>query len=115
MKKEKWFFNLLNKDVPEKEWEANYLIQDEKIVANYFISLISLVLAVLIASGLLIILTATIQCSVSMEFEGKGNIVLNEAELPSALEKFEFREGKVKMDGTIPCGFLTQFEKYGGN
>jgi len=115
MRKEKKFFNLINKDVPEKEWEARYLIDKAKDIINYSTRLGALIIAIVISMGLLIILTNTIQCSANLEFEGKGNIVLNETELPSALEKFEFREGKVKFEGTVPCIFLTNFGMYGGN
>lgn len=115
MRKEKKFFNLINKDVPEKEWEAKYLIERARDITNYSIGLIALFFAVIISLGLLIILTGTIQCSGSVEFEGKGNIVLNQAELSSSIEKFEFQEGKVKFEGTMPCSFLTSFGMYGGN
>lgn len=115
MRKEKLFFDLLNKDVPEKEWEARYLVLKAKDLTTYLTSIVALVIAFIVSMVLLIILTGTIQCSASMEFEGKGNIVLNEEELPSALEKFEFTEGKVKIDGTVPCSFLTSFGMYGGN
>lgn len=112
MKKAK-FFDFIKDDIPEKEWEANYLVQHNKNGANYLISLFGLLVAFIVSLILLVILTGTIQCSASMEFEGKGNIVLNETELPSTLEKFEFNEGKIKIAGTVPCSFLTSFGKYG--
>lgn len=114
MKKEKKFFNLINKDIPEKEWEARYLIDKAKDITTATLGLFAIFFAVIISLALLIILTGTIQCSGSVEFEGKGNIVLNEAELSSSIEKFEFQEGKVKFEGTMPCSFLTSFGMYGG-
>ena len=114
MKKEKIFFNLINKDVPEKEWEARYLIAKARDITNSTLGVFAIVFAVIIALALLIILTGTIQCSANMEFEGKGNIVLNQAELDSTLEKFEFKEGKVKIEGTMPCSFFTRYGIYGG-
>ncbi len=114
MKKEKKFFNLISKDVPEKEWEANYLVEKEKDKTKYVTSVIAIVTATMISLALLIILTGTIQCSASIEFEGKGNIILNESELPSQLEKFEFNEGKIKFEGSVPCSFLTTVGMYGG-
>ncbi len=114
MKKEKKFFNLINKDIPEKEWEGVYLIEKAKDMTNYLVSLFGIVVAIFLFLALLIVLTGTIQCSASFEFEGKGNIVLNEEELHPTFENFEFKEGKVKVAVTAPCSFLTQFGKYGG-
>ncbi len=115
MKKEKIFFNLINQDVPEKDWEAKYLVQKDKDFANYVASLLAMLVALVISMMLVLTLVVTTQCSGSIEFEGKGDIVLNQADLPSTLDKFEFTEGKVKLEGTLPCSFLTQFPKYGGN
>lgn len=114
MKKEKKFLNLINKDIPENKWEADYLIEKSKDLTTYLISIGGLGVVFIVLLALLIILTGTIQCSVNIEFEGKGNIVLVQEELPSTIEKFEFEEGKIKIGGTVPCSFLTIFGKYGG-
>ncbi len=115
MKKEKKFFNLINKDVPEKEWEAKYLIEKAKDITNMTFLIIATLLLTIILLIFLMVAAGTIQCSGSVEFEGKGNIVLNEAELDSTIEKFEFQEGKVKIQGTMPCSFFTRYGLYGGN
>ena len=115
MKKEKIFFNLIKQDVPEKDWEADYLVRKDKDLYNYMASLIGLIVALVISAMLILYLITTIQCSASIEFEGKGDIVLNQANLPSNIDKFEFSEGKVKVKGTVPCSFLTQFGRFGGN
>ncbi len=114
MKKEKKLFGVLNKDVPEKEWEANYLVEKSKDIAKFSVLVTTVVVICIISLLLVLVLAGTIQCSASVEFEGKGNIVLNEAKLSSSIEKFEFEEGKVKFEGTVPCSFLTSFGMYGG-
>ena len=109
MKKEKKFFNLITKDVPEKEWEAKYLVEKARDITYHTLGLMALIVTAMISLTLLVVLAGTIQCSANLEFEGKGNIVLNEVELPSTLEKFEFKEGKIKFGATVPCSFLSGF------
>lgn len=115
MKKEKYFFNLLTKDVPETDWEADYIVEDNKILTTYITSLFGIGSAFLISAILLVFLNNSIQCSVNIELEGKGDIVLNETELSSTFEKFQFEEGKIKLEASVPCSFVKDFNEDGGN
>lgn len=67
MKKEKWFFGLLERKVPENEWEAKFLVEKHRL------QLLEEAFVLVLAAGLLYIIIINLFAS-TCEIETEGNI-----------------------------------------
>ncbi len=111
MKKAK-FFDFIKDDIPEKEWEAQFIVSRNKAFMNYLVIIgFGFMLVLIVSAASISYLQNVTQCEI--EFRGKmiGNFEIDSAAFElnkDSVNEFNISEvdGKIYFKG--PCRFLDQ-------